>query len=120
MGLKDSLLCGCVAVALPIGQALFKWAAVYDRGLDGAFVPRLAHNYPLMGAFAWYGLTALLWFHVLTRVPLSLAYTFSILGSALVPLIAWLIFKEPLSWAFALGYGLMIAGFAVIMLNSPA
>ena len=120
MGLKDSLLCGVVAIALPIGQAMFKWAAVYNGGLEGPFVLRLLRNYPLMAAFAWYGLTALFWFYVLTRVPLSIAYTFSILGAALVPLIAWLVFKEPLSWSFAIGYGLMIAGFGIIMLQSPA
>jgi drug/metabolite transporter (DMT)-like permease len=76
---------------------------------------RLITNLPLIGAFAWYGLTALVWFYILTRVPLSLAYPFSIVGSGLVPLVAWLVFKEPLDWRFALGYLLMLTGFAVIM-----
>ena len=35
--------------------------------------------------------------------------------SALVPLMAWVIFKEPASWKFAVGYGLMLAGFLVIL-----
>ena len=48
-------------------------------------------------------------------MPLSQAYVFSILGSALVPIFAWLIFKEPMSWRFALGYALMLAGFVVVM-----
>ena len=112
---KEAALCASFAVALPIGQTLFKWAAQYNEKLSGNLVIRLISNGPLIGAFAWYGLTALVWFYILTRVPLSTAYVFSILGSGLVPLIAWLVFKEPIGWRFAAGYALMMVGFAVIM-----
>jgi drug/metabolite transporter (DMT)-like permease len=112
---KEALLCAGFAVALPIGQTLFKWAAVTNEKLAGNVVVRLVTNGPLIGAFAWYGLTALFWFYILTRVPLSTAYVFSILGSGLVPLVAWLVFKEPIGWRFAAGYALMMLGFLVIM-----
>ena len=112
---REALLCAGFAVALPIGQTIFKWAAITNEKLSGNLVMRLITNGPLIGAFAWYGLTALFWFYILTRVPLSTAYVFSILGSGLVPLIAWLVFKEPLGWRFAVGYALMLAGFLVIM-----
>ena len=74
----------------------------------------------LMGAFAWYGVTALFWFYVLTRVPLSSAYVFSLVGSGLVPLIAWAVFKEPFSWTLLAGYALMLAGLTVIMTQGRA
>jgi drug/metabolite transporter (DMT)-like permease len=112
---KEAVLCAGFAVALPIGQTLFKFAAVNNARLSGPLVVKLVTNVPLIGAFAWYGLTALFWFYILTRVPLSTAYVFSILGSGLVPLIAWLVFKEPIGWRFAAGYALMMAGFVVIM-----
>ncbi len=115
MNLKDAALCTGFAIAMPLGQTLFKAAALYNTRLTGPLPMRLLANWPLMGAFAWYGLTALFWFYILTRVPLSYAYTFSILGAALVPLIAWLVFKEPLGWRFGAGYVLMMAGFLVIM-----
>ena len=115
MILKDALLCGGFSLALPIGQTLFKFAAVNQARLQGPLLVKLVTNVPLIGAFAWYGLTALFWFYILTRVPLSTAYAFSIVGSGLVPLVAWLVFKEPLDWRFALGYLLMLGGFAVIM-----
>lgn len=115
MALRDTLLCLVFAAALPLGQIMFKWAAIYNERLDGPLVLRLVKNLPLIGAFSWYGLTALLWFYILTRVPLSQAYIFSILGSALVPLLAWMLFKEPMSWRFALGYALMLAGFIVVI-----
>ena len=112
---REAALCAGFAVALPIGQTLFKFAAVNNARLTGPLVVRLATNAPLIGAFAWYGLTALFWFYILTRVPLSTAYVFSILGSGLVPLVARLVFKEPIGWRFAAGYALMMVGFAVII-----
>jgi multidrug transporter EmrE-like cation transporter len=115
MTLKDALLCAGFSLALPIGQTLFKFAALNNARLSGPLVVRLATNVPLIGAFAWYGLTAFFWFYILTRVPLSIAYTFSVVGSGLVPLVAWLVFKEPLDWRFAVGYLMMLGGFAVIM-----
>jgi drug/metabolite transporter (DMT)-like permease len=122
MNLKDALLCAAVAVAMPTGQAMFKFAAITDaqKGLGtGAsaanFIVRVLTNWPLMAAFAWYGLTALLWFYVLTRVPLSQAYAFSLVGSALVPIIAWAVFKEPVSWRIAVGYVLMLSGLFFVL-----
>ncbi len=120
MNLKDVALCAGFSLALPIGQTLFKFAAVNNARLTGPLITRLVTNVPLIGAFAWYGLTALFWFYILTRVPLSLAYAFSIVGSGLVPLVAWLVFKEPLDWRFGVGYLLMLAGFAVIMQGQRA
>ena len=120
MKLNDFLLCAGFSIALPIGQVMFKWAAVYSERLQGPLWLRLATNYPLICAFAWYAATALVWFYILTRVPLSLAYACSVLGSGLVPLMAWLVFKEQLSWQFAAGYLLMLAGFAVVMLGKGA
>ena len=120
MKLADVALCAGFSLALPIGQTLFKFAAVNNARLSGPLIIRLATNVPLIGAFAWYGLTALFWFYILTRVPLSLAYAFSIVGSGLVPLVAGLVFKEPLDWRFAVGYLLMLAGFAVIMQGQRA
>ena len=107
---KDMLLCAGFSVALPIGQSLFKWAAVYNEKLSGPLPMRLASNLPLLGAFAWYGLTALVWFYILTRVPLSAAYPFAIMGTGLIPLIAWLVFKEPVTWQMGGGYVLMLSG----------
>jgi multidrug transporter EmrE-like cation transporter len=120
MPLKDLLLCASFAVALPAGQAMFKWAAITHARLHGDLASRLLHNFPLMGAFAWYGASSLLWFYILTRVPLSAAYPVAIMGSGLVPLVAWWLFKEPLSWRFLVGYGLMLLGFLVIARQTPA
>lgn len=120
MGLKDTFLCSVFALALPIGQAMFKFAAIFDAGLEGPFWLRAIQNWPLLGAFAWYGMTALFWFFVLTRVPLSSAYLFSLVGSALVPVIAWVVFKEPFSWGMLAGYALILVGLTIVMAQSRA
>lgn len=85
MGLKDTLLCAAFAVAMPAGQLMFKWAATYDATLAGPLPLRVLRNLPLMGAFGWYGLTALVWFYILTRLPLSQAYPFSACSSVPAP-----------------------------------
>lgn len=115
MTLKDMALCSVFAVALPLGQMLFKWGAIYNERLTGPFLARVIVNWPLIGAFAWYGVSALLWFYVLTRVPLSLAYAFSLVGSCLVPLAGWLVFKEQGSWTMVVGYLLMLAGLFLVV-----
>jgi multidrug transporter EmrE-like cation transporter len=117
---KDIILCAAFAVVMPAGQTLFKWGAVYNERLSGGFVVRILQNYPLMIAFAWYGVSALLWFYILTRVPLSTAYPFALVGTALVPLIAWLVFKEPASWTMLAGYLLMILGLGLIVVRPAA
>lgn len=119
LGWKTTLLCAAFAIALPLGQILFKFAALHHARTEGALLMRLAANPALIGALAWYGGTALFWFYILTRTPLSTAYPFAVAGSALVPIFAWLIFKEPLGWQFVLGFAVMIAGFLIAMTGRP-
>lgn len=115
MRFKDVLLCLGFSVALPLGQMLFKLAADHSRTIQGGLIQKVILNPPLIAAFAWYGLTALLWFYVLTRVPLSMAYPFSILGSALVPALAWVLFREAITPQMWLGFAIMLGGFVLIM-----
>ena len=115
MSPKDILLCLAFAVTLPIGQILFKVAANHSQSMSGGLIERVILNPPLVGAFAWYGLTALFWFYILTRIPLSTAYPFSILGSALVPLLAWALFREQVTIQAALGFAVMLLGFFIVM-----
>ena len=61
MSPADILLCSIFTLALPLGQMLFKWAAIYNARLSGPPVMRLLLNVPLIAAFAWYGVSALLW-----------------------------------------------------------
>jgi drug/metabolite transporter (DMT)-like permease len=115
MPLKDLLLCLAFAVMLPIGQILFKVAANHSQSIPGGLVAKVLLNPPLIGALSWYGLTALFWFYILIRIPLSTAYPFSILGSALVPLLAWALFREQVTVQAAFGFAVMLAGFFLVV-----
>ncbi|OXE35459.1 MAG: hypothetical protein CGW95_13765 [Phenylobacterium zucineum] len=120
LSLKDAVLCSVFAVALPVGQMLFKMAAIANARLNGPIILRLLKNLPLMSAFAWYGITALFWFYVLTRVPLSTAYAFSMVGSALVPIMAWALFKESLNGQMAVGFVIILVGLVIVARARPA
>ena len=111
----DLALCLAFSLALPAGQVLFKLGAEQTRRIDGGIVAKVMLNLPLMGAFAWYGLTSLLWVYILTRAPLSQVYPFSILGAALTPILAVLLFRESLGLQAWLGYAVMLAGFVLVM-----
>ncbi|MDZ4376410.1 MAG: hypothetical protein U1C74_33920 [Phenylobacterium sp.] len=114
MTAREMMLCLGFSLALPAGQVMFKWAADNHARLSGALPMRLITNGPLLAALAWYGLTAIFWFYILTRIPLSRAYPFALAGTGLVPILAWLVFKEPVGWRIAGGYALMLAGLFVI------
>jgi uncharacterized membrane protein len=114
LGGLDLALCLAFSLALPAGQVLFKLGAEQTRRIDGGLVAKVMLNLPLMGAFAWYGLTSLLWVYILTRAPLSVVYPFSILGAGLTPVLAMLLFRETLSLQGWLGYGVMRAGFVLV------
>jgi drug/metabolite transporter (DMT)-like permease len=112
----DILLCCAFAVTLPIGQVMFKFAAMRHATLQGSIPRRLIANPILIAACAWYGMTALFWFFVLTRLPLVAAYPFAIAGSATVPFVSSLVFKEKLSAGFAGGFILMVLGLGMVVL----
>ena len=114
LSLKDTVLCSVFALARPVGQMLFKMAVITNAKLEGPTVLRLLKNLPLMSAFAWYGITALFWFYVLTKVPLSSAYAFSMLGSALVPVMAWALFKESVNWQMGIGFVIIFIGTMIV------
>ena len=111
----DLALCLAFVLALPAGQVLFKLGAEQTRRIDGGVIAKVALNLPLMGAFAWYVLTSLLWVYILTRAPLSQVYPFSILGAALTPILAVLLFRESLPPQAWLGYAVLLAGFMLVM-----
>ena len=114
MKLNDWILCAVFSVTLPIGQVLFKWAANTHATQSGPLVLKLATNFPLFFALFWYGMSAMFWFYILTRIPLSAAYPVAILGSGLVPLFAWIFFRERLSPELLVGLGVMLLGLYII------
>lgn len=111
------LLCLVFAAMLAAGQLLFKLGAgAIAARTSGTLLQSLLSPY-LVGAVALYGVTTILWVYILTRVPLSSAYPFSLLGSMLVPLLAFAVLHEPLDARYAIGFLLMCAGLAIAVVR---
>lgn len=76
---------------------------------------RVASSPFIIGGLVLYGLGAVSWLAVLSRVPLSLAYPLLAIGYIVIPLLAWLLFREslsPLRWA-----GILVIALGVILVT---
>lgn len=103
-----TLLCvTCIA----LGQLLFKRAALalpaQPQLTDWLF------NGWLIASLMLYGLTTLGWIWILRHAPLHMAYPFMGLAFLIVPVMAWLLLKEPLHWQTLAGGALILAGVAL-------
>ncbi len=76
---------------------------------------------PSLLVVAGYGLAFFFLSITVRTVPLGIAYAiWSGLGSALIVLVAWLVFKQPIDAAAILGIALIIAGCVVLNVFSKA
>lgn len=120
MTLVNVLLCLLFAASIAIGQLLFKFAANGVASAQGTFLFKVVLNPQVWLAFGWYGLSSFLWLYILMRVPLSRAYPFVLLGSAIVPLGARLFFGERISSTYVLGGLVVLAGLYIIFAQPGA
>lgn len=105
-------------VLMSAGQVLFKLAADSLPPLTRlASVPALLHNWWLWMAFALYGGATLLWVALLQRLPLSVAYPFVAVSFVTVPLVAAVLFHEPLTLRYAAGVALILAGIYLVQVG---
>jgi multidrug transporter EmrE-like cation transporter len=106
----SSYIC-CVAfsIILCVGQVLFKFSA--QRQSEAAFSLAALFSSPwFLIAVGLYGLSTILWVFILVRLPLTVAYPFTLLGAALVPMAACYLFGETLSTRAWLGFALILVG----------
>ena len=110
-----ALLCS-YAAGMAGGQILFKLASL-RLPASGSLVERavaLAQNWLLLAALALYLALSVLWVWVLSFTPLSRAYLFVALSFALVPVLASVLFAEPISLRLALGMALILCGLVLV------
>ena len=70
----------------------------------------------LLGMFC-FGLSAIVWLFVLSKVPLSTAYPFVALGIAITVIAGRLIFDEPMPVTKLLGVGFIIVGVVAVAIS---
>ena len=91
-----TLLC---VTGIACGQLLFKKAQMLNGWLWSALV--------------LYGVMTLLWIWILRHAPLHIAYPFMGLAFLIVPVLAWALLGEPLTWQTLAGGALILAGVAL-------
>ena len=116
MPLYLATLCLIFATGLAVGQILMKLAATrIHEDVSQNFVFALLSP-PLLAALTLYAVVTALWLFILTKLPLSTAYPFSLLGSAIVPILAYLILRDPLTVKYFAGLFLVLTGLATMYL----
>lgn len=111
MSLGLTLMTLVCVLGISLGQLLFKKAALLIP--SNASWQHWIFNGWLVTALALYGATTLLWVWVLRTAPLHLAYPFMGLAFVLVPVLGWLLLREPLHLQTVLGGVLILAGIAL-------
>ncbi len=109
--------CLVFASSLAVGQILFKLAAGdLKQRLPLGWVEAMFSPW-LVSAIVLYVASTALWLYILSHLPLSRAYPFTLLGATLVPLLAWRVLGESLPGPYLLGLALVLAGLAIIQLS---
>lgn len=109
--------CLLLAMSLAGGQILFKFAAMdLQERISRSWLHAIWSPW-LIGSLLVYAVSTALWLWILTRLPLSRAYPFALLGTALVPLLAKFIFNESLPMLYLFGAILFFAGLVLIQIS---
>jgi multidrug transporter EmrE-like cation transporter len=104
------------AAAMSAGQLLFKAASQLGAS-ETSFATRLlaiAANGYFVSAMILYIVLTVLWVWILTFTPLSYAYPFVALAFGMTPLLAVMVFGDPVSLRLILGCLLIVGGIIVI------
>jgi multidrug transporter EmrE-like cation transporter len=113
------LVCVFLGVA---GELLFKTGAINLKNVDltaspGTFSSILAilRNPVIIMGFVCYGIASVLWIIVLSRLDLSFAYPIYALMFALIPLAAFIVFREQIPVGRWVGILLIVMGVITIL-----
>ncbi len=107
MTIRELALAGTVALMLAGGQLLFKQAAIAP---DAKNTLDIFLSVRFLLAILLYGLSTVLWVIVLQTAPISKAYPIVMIGSALIPIAAYFLFREPITVRYLVGFAIILFG----------
>ncbi len=105
-------------IALKAGMTSQSVRAAIATSNTPALIATVAQSWLVLAGLTCFGLSALVWLAVLSKVPLSSAYPFVALGIAITTAAGLLLFNEPFSAAKAAGVVLIVCGVVVIALST--
>ncbi|MBX5436618.1 MAG: EamA family transporter [Alicyclobacillaceae bacterium] len=109
-------LCILLNVGLLVsGQICFKWGLAPAAGRAGAnAVAAIALNPWIWTGLALYVVATAVWFYVLARAPLSVAYPLQSLSYLLGLFASRFVLHEPVPWTRWMGVCIILAGVALV------
>lgn len=108
------LISSLAQIMLKIGMNRFAMTATFQiENLVSSLMAVFANSYVLGGLFC-YGLGAIVWLAVLSRVEVSVAYPFTGLGVAFTAILAYVVLGENLGMQRLLGTTLVMAGVILV------
>jgi multidrug transporter EmrE-like cation transporter len=117
--LKDALLIIFSVSLASIAQMLLRYGMIKVgrissiESVPSKLLTAFTNPFVLLGLFV-FGISALSWLIVLSRVKLSIAYPMVSFGYAAVVIFSWLVFKEPLKLVPLIGCATVIFGVFLI------
>ena len=111
-----SVVCGIAGqLALKVGMTQIGRVSAEALAQPVSMIVRMGSSPFVIGGLGLYGLGAVAWMTVLSRVPLSLAYPIMALSYAFTPVLAWLFLGESITslrWV-----GIAIIGIGVFVVS---
>lgn len=89
----------------------------FSRDAIRQVLPRVVLNPFVLLGFVGFGLGAMFWLAVLSRVPLSIAYPILALSYFVVVIEAWLFLHERVTWKRMLGVTVIVIGVVMVGLS---
>lgn len=98
MRANEILLCLVVVCFVSLGQVLLRHAAVSFGQEVSPHALNAKFFFRIVLAFSVYGVAMLLWVYILSRIPLTIAFSFFGLSFFLVPIFAYCFLGDALTW----------------------
>lgn len=88
-----------------------------ERGRTSEIATTIALSPLVWGGLFCFGLSAVVWLFVLSRIPLSQAYPFVSLGIVVTVAVGATLFREAVGWQSLTGVGLIVAGVVLVAMR---
>jgi multidrug transporter EmrE-like cation transporter len=107
------------AIAMGVaGQLLLKLGMLRQPGFRFSEILTLVSNWLVVAGFSCYGISTLLYFQVLAKLDLSVAYPTVSLGYVLIIIMSKVLFKETITWQRWMAVTIICLGVVFVGLGS--
>jgi multidrug transporter EmrE-like cation transporter len=116
--LLSVLLSALAQIALKAGMTAPSVQAAIATSDPLKAIATISQSWLVLAGLFCFGVSALVWLAVLSKVPLSIAYPFVALGIAITTMAGLLLFNESLSAVKVAGVILIVSGVLAVALSS--